>query len=279
MSRPIPHHTAVAGHPGVTVVDGGAERPMLVSTLGAFSRLDPFETDRYQRLAALQRRRIAIVETPGWTKGTRLDPIAREELRKGSFTAVGRFMGESVTAVAELNAGEPVSLLGYSMGCSTATAMAAWFTDQGFCVRHLTLVEPVAITPRNPSVLFARNSWEGLFSVKHLRENHGIHEIPSPSQASWGDRRRLPEPLHLLWALSRGRLAEQVCALARQAPDLAVSLIHGGASRLVSTRDLQALADVLLGLGVRVQVQTVDGAHHALWHSRPTVGQLAQAIG
>lgn len=279
MSRPTPHHIAVTGHPGVTVIDGGVERPPLVSTLGAFSRLDPFETDRYQRLAAIQQRRIAIVETPGWTKGTRLPPIAREELRKGSFTTVGRLMGEAVTAVADLAVGGPVSVLGYSMGCSTATAMAGWFTDHGVCVRHLTLIEPVAITPRHPSVLLARNSWEGLFSVKHLRENKGIHEIPSPSLASWGDRRRIPEPLHLLWALSRGRLAEQVTALARRAPGLAVSLINGGASRLVSKKDLQALAEALLGLGVRVQVRTVDGAHHALWHSRPTVGQLAQVIG
>lgn len=263
----------------MTVIDGGVERSTLVSTLGAFSRLDPFETDRYQRLAAFQKRRIAIVETPGWTKGTKLDPMAREELRQGSFASVGRLMGEAVTAVADLGGGEPVSVLGYSMGCSTATAMADWFTGQDLRVCHLTLVEPVAITPRNPSVLLARNSWEGLFSVKHLRENHGIHEIPSPSLASWGDRRRLPEPLHLLWALSRGRLAEQVSALAKRVPGLAVTLINGGASRLVCKKDLQSLADVLLSLGVRVQVQTVDGAHHALWHSRPTVRQLAQAIG
>ncbi|WP_432558272.1 hypothetical protein [Granulicoccus sp. GXG6511] len=279
MSRPIPQHTAVPGHPGVTMIDGGAERPTLVSTLGAFSRLDPFETDRYQRLAALQHRRIAIVETPGWTKGTKLDRTAREELRKGHFAGVGRSMGQAVAAVADLDTGSPVSVLGYSMGCSTATAMAHWFAREGVPVCHLTLVEPVAITPRHPSVLFARNSWEGLFSAKHLRENHGLAEIPTPSLASWGDRRRIPEPLHLLWALSRGRLAEQVTALARSAPGLAITLIHGSASRLVSKKDLRRLSAALLGLGVRVQVQTVGGAHHALWHSRPTVDRLAQAIG
>lgn len=279
MTRPIPHHTSIPGHPGVTLIDGGEDQPPLVSTLGAFSRLDPFETDRYQRLAALQHRRIAVVETPGWTKGTRLDRIALAELRRGEFGAIGRRMGESAATVAGLERGSPVSVLGYSMGCSTATAMATWFADQGIGVRHLTLVEPVALTARRPAVLMACNTWEGVFSAKHLRENRGVAEIPTPSAASWGDRRRLPEPLHLLWALSRGRLAEQVTGLARRTPGLGVTLIRGGASRLVSRTAVQDLAAALRAAGTTVDVRVVTGAHHALWHSRPMVGQLADAIG
>lgn len=206
MSRPIPHHTSVPGHPGVTVIDGGNAQPTLVSTLGAFSRLDPFETDRYQRLAALQERRIAIVETPGWTKGTKLDRIARAELRAGRFTSIGRAMGESAATVVGLEPGSEASVLGYSLGCSTATAMAAWFVDRGIRLRHLTLVEPVALTPRTPSRLVAVNTWEGLFSARHLRENRALDDLPKSSAANFGDTRRLPDPLHLLWALSRGRL-------------------------------------------------------------------------
>lgn len=279
MTRPIPHHTSVPGHPGVTVVDGGDAQPTLVSTLGAFSKLDPFETDRYQRLAALQQRRIAIVETPGWTKGTSLDRLARQELRAGQFTSIGRAMGESVAAVVDLETGSDVSVLGYSLGCSTATAMATWFVEQGLRLRHLTLVEPVALTPRTPSRLLAVNTWEGLFSAKHLRENRALAEIPKSSTWSFGDRRRLPEPLHLLWALSRGRLPEQVTALARSTPGLGVTLIRGGSSQLVRKEDVRALGAVLRGLGADVELRVVTGAHHSLWHSRPMVGRLAEAIG
>lgn len=279
MSRPIPHHTTVPGHPGVTVIDGGDAQPTLVSTLGAFSRLDPFETDRYQRLAALQGRRIAIVETPGWTKGTRLDRAARVELRSGGFTSIGRAMGESVTSVTGLGAGADVSVLGYSLGCSTATAMASWFVDEGLRLRHLTLVEPVAVTPRTPSRLVAVNTWEGLFSGKHLRENRTLTDLPKSSVLNLGDHRRFPEPLHLLWALSRGRLPEQVTALARAMPGLGVTLIRGGSSQLVNKNDVRALGAVLRSLGADVELRVVSGAHHALWHSRPMVGRLAEAIG
>lgn len=279
MSRPIPHHTSVPGHPGVTVIDGGNAQPTLVSTLGAFSRLDPFETDRYQRLAALQERRIAIVETPGWTKGTKLDRIARAELRAGRFTSIGRAMGESAATVVGLEPGSEASVLGYSLGCSTATAMAAWFVDRGIRLRHLTLVEPVALTPRTPSRLVAVNTWEGLFSARHLRENRALDDLPKSSAANFGDTRRLPDPLHLLWALSRGRLPEQVTALARRTPGLGVTLIRGGSSQLVRKKDIRALGAVLRALGADVELRVVTGAHHALWHSRPMVGRLAEAIG
>jgi hypothetical protein len=279
VSRPIPHQVRVPGYPGVTVLDGGDRAPTLVSTLGAFSRLDPFETDRYQRLAAAQHRRIAVVETPGWAKGTRLTPSARAELRLGEFGAIGAAMGESVVAAAGLDAGDEVSVLGYSLGCSTATAMTRWYAEHGLRVRHLTLVEPVALVPMKPTELLARNTWEGLFARRHLQENHHLTEIPAPSVVNLGAGQRLPEPLHLLWALSRGRLADTVCEAARAYPGLAVTLIRGGSSRLVDHRAVRTLAARLRELGATVDTRVVVGAHHALWHSRPTVGRLAEAIG
>lgn len=279
MSRPIPRHVRVPGHPGVTVIDGGNRAPTLISTLGAFSKLDPFETDRYQRLAQEQHRRIAVVETPGWTKGTRLTRTAREELRSGRFHAIGTSMAEAVVSAAKLGPGDEVSVLGYSMGCSTATAMALWYAKTGWKVRHLTLVEPVALVPMHPTELLARNAWEGLFARRHLQENLHLTEIPTPSAVHFGDRRRLPEPLYLLWALSRGRLGEAACAVARTCPGLAVTLIRGGSSRLVDPRAVRGLAVGLRELGASVDNRIVVGAHHALWHSRPTVGRLAEAIG
>lgn len=279
MSKPIPRHVAVPGHPGVTVLDGGSQAPTLISTLGAFSRLDPFETDRYQRLAAAQHRQVAVVETPGWTKGTRLGRTAREQLRTGNFHAIGTSMGEAVVSAAHLEPGAEVSVLGYSMGCSTATAMALWYAENGLRVRHLTLVEPVALVAMNPTELVARNTWEGLFARRHLQENHHLAEIPTPSLAHLGDRRRLPDPLRLIWALSRGRLAEAVCEVALACPGLAVTLIRGGSSRLVDHRAVRALAASLRELGATVDTRIVVGGHHALWHSRPTVGRLAEAIG
>ena len=279
MTRPLPHHVRVPGHPGVTVIDGGDRAPTLVSTLGAFSRLDPFETDRYQRLAVAQHRRIVVVETPGWTRGTRLTASARAELRLGGFGAVGASMGESVLAAAGLAGGDEVSVLGYSLGCSTATAMTRWYAEQGLRIRHLTLVEPVGLVPMTPTALVARNTWEGLFARRHLRENHHLTEVPAPSALSLGDSRRLPEPAHLLWALCRGLLADAVCDAARACPGLAVTLIRGGSSRLVDPPALRALAQRLRGLGATVDTRVVVGAHHALWHSRPTVDRLADAIG
>lgn len=279
MSRPIPQHTRIPGHPGVTIVDGGSAAPTLVSTLGAFSRLDPFETDRYQRLAALQHRRIAIVETPGWTKGTRLNRTARAQLRRGDFSEIGAMMGRSVVAVAGLESGAEVSVLGYSLGCSTATAMATWFAENGLRLRHLTLVEPVALASMTPAELAARNSWEGIFAHRHLKENSLVSEIPKASMASWGDTRRLPEPFHLLWALSRGRLTDHVCAAANLAPGLAVTVIRGGSSRLVDQAAVRTLAGRVRDCGGSVDTRIVIGGRHALWHSRPTVDALAEAIG
>lgn len=279
MSRPIPRHVRVPGHPGVTVIDGGTHAPTLISTLGAFSRLDPFEIDRYQRLAAAQQRRVAVVETPGWTKGTRLTRTAREQLRNGDFHAIGTSMGEAVVSAAHLRPGDEVSVLGYSMGCSTATAMALWCAEHNVKLRHLTLVEPVALVPMHPTELVARNTWEGLFVRRHLQENNRLPEIPAPSMAHLGDRRRFPDPLHLLWALSRGRLGQAVGEVVRRCPGLAVTLIRGGSSRLVDEGAVRALAASLRDLGATVDTRIVVGAHHALWHSRPTVGRLAEAIG
>lgn len=279
MSKPIPRHVGVPGHPGVTVIDGGSRAPTLISTLGAFSRLDPFETDRYQRLATAQHRRVAVVETPGWTKGTRLTRTDREQLRSGEFHSIGTSMGEAVVRAAHVAPGEEVSVLGYSMGCSTATAMALWCAENELKLRHLTLVEPVALVAMPPTELVARNTWEGLFARRHLQENHHLTEIPTPSVGHLGDRRRLPDPLHLLWALSRGRLGDAVREVARTCPGLAVTLIRGGSSRLVDQGAVRALAASLHELGATVDTRIVVGAHHALWHSRPTVGRLAEAIG
>lgn len=264
----------------VAVIDGGEERTPLVATLGIVARIDDFELARYRYLAAMQRRRIVVVDTPGWLLGSPRSGTVRTDLRQGSFRGVASHMLEALHGTVPELLNDPVCMVGYSMGCSSAAALARQLVEAGVALPHLTLVEPVAIKKLNMVRLGVRNQREAL-TRWHASDNRAIGWAPKQSP-------RPPMPAvapgalstlgHFAWALSRGQLAEDLTMLIKVSPS-AFSIINGADSRLAPTPATKAFAALLRSAGARVEHHTVPRGRHGLWNSIPVVEQVSAWIG
>lgn len=241
-------------------------RPTLVATLGAFA-VAADEQDRYHRLAAGQRRTVLLVETPGWHPDhAPLTVPARRGLLAGDFSGVA---AQQWAAVSQLELDGPVSLIGYSLGASTATALAGLLTHRGRPPTHLSLVEPVAIEAIAPLTLLRRNRWEAR------------HSDSSRSQPTKG----WPTPLGthqldmalLAWGLTRGGLRRGLPALT--AAGVPLTLLRGAGSRLCPPA---AFADLVTGAattGGRLRSKVYAGHNHSLWQGAQPLAGLTELIG
>lgn len=241
-------------------------RPTLVATLGAFA-VAADEQDRYHRLAASQRRTVLLVETPGWHPDhAPLTARARRDLLGGDFSGVA---AQQWAAVAQLEFDEPVSLVGYSLGASTATAMAGLLTHLGRPPTHLSLVEPVAIEAITPLTLLRRNRWEA------------HHSDSSRSQR----RKGWPTPVGthqldmalLAWGLTRGGLCRELPALA--AAGVPLTLLRGAGSRLCPSAAFADLVTAAAATGGRLRSRVYAGRNHSLWQGAAPLAGLTELIG
>lgn len=264
----------------VAVIEGGRERTPLVATLGIVARIDDFELARYRYLAVMQQRRIVVVDTPGWLLGSPRSGTVRTDLRQGSFRGVASHMLDALRGTVPEMLNHPVSMVGYSMGCSSAAALARQLVEAGVTVPHMTLVEPVAIKKLNMVRLGVRNQREAL-TRWHAADNRHLSWAPKPSRApvqataGFGPLSTLG---HFAWALSRGQLTEDLIRLST-ASDTAFSIINGADSRLSPTPATKAFAAQLRGAGANVEHHTVARGRHGLWNSLPVVEQVSAWIG
>lgn len=245
------------------------EFPTLLATLGAFAVARDAELDRYVALAERQARTVVIVDTPGWEpERAGLSPATRRDLVAGSCRGAAAQMLRSVRAGVPGIHDAPISLVGYSLGASTAAAIGVLLTQQRHRPAYLTLVEPVAVAVTSPLTLLRRNLWEANHAP--VRRSEPSKEWPSPFGVHTLDMALL------LWSLTRAGLRSDLAILADAG--VPISLLRGKDSRLCPA---DGFADVSLttARSTRLRARTVQGQSHSLWHDPRVVADLATLVG
>lgn len=244
--------------------------------------LDPFELQRFSAISAITGRRLVVVETPGiGLTGTRLSWLERRQLVRGRFRALGSRLlavADDVAArVAPIDGWAPSSvtgLLGYSLGCSIVSGMAAAAQAQGRSLAEIVLVEPVGAQRRSLRRLIARVRQEDDVVDEYLDETVGVRGMVPPSDRltpavlPW--RHRGDQGL-LGAALAGGRLGSELPVL--EATRLV--LVRGSTSFLVGPEAVQRL---VAQVRVRDVTEIVLPGGHGLWHSVPRVRSLAHEL-
>lgn len=252
--------------------------PPLIATLGIMAELNEFEIARYRYLAALQQRPVIVLDTPGWLATQGQSARSWSSLRRGSFAKVADDMYAALKQAVPEKLDGPVSLLGYSMGCSSGSALAWRLAKAAIPVAAVTLVEPVAIEKTDIIRLGVRNSRENLRLGRHLAENDELVDIPRSAATVVSDPAAWTTLAHLAWALTRAEMPHVLGKLtALNHP--AYTLIHGGSSRLAPTAAVTRLAEHLRKGGSPVQIISVPNGRHGLWQSFPLVEKLSPFIG
>lgn len=261
----------------VAAVTPPHHRRTCVVAMGFGAWLDPFELQRFTRLAQALRVRLLVVESPGLgNPGTSLTRRERGALLTGRYTPVARRMLAAATSVIPKR--ERVHLLGYSMGASIVTAMAADRSSPP--ALSLTLIEPVATRVWNPAALVTAVHRENGLIDSYLLENRNIpgsiipsDRIPHAPQPA----RKARDQFLLAAGLVRGRIGPDLQQCADSHPHLPVMLVHGRASLLSRPAQVASLARSARERGLTVTDTTVDGGH-GLWQSLPRVEDLATHI-
>ncbi|WP_026926198.1 alpha/beta fold hydrolase [Granulicoccus phenolivorans] len=277
MTETVIDHTRL--HVAVIEPDGPRSgAPPLIATLGIMAELNDFEVARYRYLASLQRRPVLVLDTPGWLASQGQSTRSWSSLRRGSFAKVADDMYAALKQAAPEFLDEPVSVIGYSMGCSSGSALAWRLAKAAIPVRAVTLVEPVAIEKTDVIRLGVRNGRENLRLGRHLADNADLVDVPRSEPTVVSDPAAWTTLAHLVWALSRAEMPHVLGKLtALNHP--AYTLIHGGSSRLAPAGAVTRLAEHLRKGGSPVQVVTVPKGRHGLWQSFPVVETLSPFIG
>lgn len=240
--------------------------PPLVATLGAFA-VGADELDRYRGIAASQRRTVLLVETPGWHPDhAPLTARARRDLAGGKFAGVA---AQQWRAVEALLAEGPVSLIGYSLGASTATAIATLLTELGRPPSHLSLIEPVAIEVIDPLTLLRRNRWEA-------RHTTSAGSQPRKGWPTPLGRHQLDMAL-LVWGLTRAGLRRELPALA--AAGVPITLLRGAGSRLCPSGPFADLVTGAVATTGSLRSRVYAGRNHSLWQGGDALDGLTELIG
>ena len=164
---------------------------------------------------------------------------------------------------------EVMQVLGYSTGCSLATAALPALAEWG-PIEGLSLVEPVAITRRALTTLQADNlaDWARLPWV-HATNRHHDWVLHTRRRQSIEPRVQ-PSPVDLL-AIAFVLAGEELMA-ALESVDLArVALVRGERSSLCRRPDFERLDARLAERGIPGPTITVPALGHQLWHSFPTI--------
>jgi pimeloyl-ACP methyl ester carboxylesterase len=260
---------------GVRIATVTPERPhgTCVVAMGFGAWHDAFELQRFTRLAGLLGVRLVVLETPGLGyEGTALTRRERAALLSGRYSRLGARMMAAATSAT--GPGEPVHLLGYSLGTSVAAAMAA--SRHAPRISSLVLVEPVAARTWNPLVLARSVAEEDAVIDDYLDETAGVPDAVAPSDRVDGapsPARNQLDQLLLGTALSWGRLAGDLGRFASRQPAPDVLVVHGSASVLSPPATNAALVRWLATLGCRVSDVEMEGSH-GIWQSLPRVDVL-----
>ena len=264
---------------GVRIATVAPERPhgTCVVAMGFGAWLEPFELQRFSRLADQLGVRLVVLETPGLGyEGTALTRRERAALLAGRYSPLGSRMMAAATSVT--GRGEPVHLLGYSLGTSIAAAMAA--SRHAPPISSLVLVEPVAARTWNPLVLARSVGEEDAVIDDYLDETAAVPDAVAPSDRVDGapdPARNQLDQLLLATALGWGRLAHDLGRFASRQPSPDVLVVHGSTSVLSSPQATASLAQELDAMRCRVTDVEIEGGH-GIWQSLPRVDLLGEHV-
>lgn len=239
--------------------------------------LGHWEMAKCQYLAAATGLQVVITEIPGMSRyGAPIPRAVRVDMLHGmvsSWADLNLRYVEAALEAAEIADPELVHVLGYSTGCSLATAALPTLTEWG-PIRGLSLVEPVAISRRNIMSLHAHNMLDLGRMPAALATNLGHDWV---MRAYSGERRNTRVkygPVDLLaiaTVLASDDLRQRLEGIVVQR----CALVRGARSSLCRQRDFDQVDASLAERGIPGPTITVENLGHQLWHSFPTITALA----
>lgn len=276
----------LAARPGVRidalVATPDAASGVLVHFPGFNTALGPWEAARSSWLARASGRQVVEVELPGMSRhGDPLPRAVRAELLRGSCVAWAELTLDYVRDAIARSCAEPaagIEVLGFSTGCSLATAALPGLADLG-PVGRLVLVEPVALSRRSVASLEADNLLDAGRMPFALATNRGHAEVMAARRA----QSRQPsvhygfaDLIAIATMLSGDELGRDIAEL--RVPVGSCAIARGAHSALCRRAGFDALDATLSRVGIGGPTITVEGHGHQLWHSFPAfiglVGQL-----
>jgi hypothetical protein len=253
---------------------------VLVYFPGFNTPLGPWETAKCQYLAQATSMQVVLTEIPGMSRyGDPIPRTIRAEMLRGRTGAWAdlnlAYLGAAIDAgwVAHPST---VQALGYSTGCSLATAALPALAELG-PIAGLNLVEPVAISRRNLASLEAHNMLDFGRMPLVLATNLGHDWVMSAYRRQWREPSVKYGPADLL-AIATVLSGED---LSRRLDDVALvrcALARGSRSSLCRRADFEKVDASLEARGVGGPTVTVEGLGHQLWHSFPVVTHLIEAM-
>ena len=242
--------------------------------------LGRWEQAKCQYLAAATGLQVVITEIPGMSRyGASIPRAVRVDMMHGKVSSWAELNLRYVEAALEASGmARPaqVHVLGYSTGCSLATAALPTLTEWG-PIRGLNLVEPVAISRRNIMSLHAHNMLDlGRMPVA-LATNLGHDWVMRAYNGERRNTRVKYGPVDLLaiaTVLAGDDLRQRLEHIAVQR----CALVRGARSSLCRQRDFDLVDASLAERGIPGPTITVENLGHQLWHSFPTVTALAHAM-
>lgn len=255
-------------------------RGVLVYFPGFNTPLGEWEVAKCQFLAEATSLTVVMTEIPGMSRYR--DPIPatvrRDMLRRriDSWAELNlAYFAEAFRAGGVTNT-ETMQVLGYSTGCSLATAALGQLGEWG-PIEGLNLVEPVAIVQRSLASLQADNlaDW-GRLPWVHATNRH--HDWVVATR-----RRQLREPsVHYsavdLLAIAQVLASEGLLAELERADLARCAIARGERSSLCRLGDFEKLDATLAERGIAGPSITVPKLGHQLWHSFPTLVALVTAM-
>lgn len=277
------------------------------------SRADTLEYARATMLAARMNARVIYVETPGvsidtanpmHTKAGHPSPRQLFSVANGNFDPLAKAQLDAVDSVLDLQDGQEVRFIGYSMGAWSVATMAKLlarhhFKDKQIVIPRIDLIEAVNDQKYSLSDLVHNIGQEAQYTERYLNEENHENGLSKTLLAAWEtetDDRRAIASLNrrqglILKALPIG-LRKGFADSLMQAVDESshtTRLTEGSINlwraneSVIARREANIYTAAHLG---RVATQVtevyptirdkVKGHHHAIVHSLGTIANLAE---
>lgn len=253
---------------------------VLVYFPGFNTPLGPWEALKCQHLAGLTGLAVVLTEIPGMSRfGDPIPKPVRTDLRRHHSESWAEL---NLTYIAEafrlggVRNTATMQVLGYSTGCSLATAALPVLSGWG-PIEGLNLVEPVAISERNVARLQAHNLADWGRLPRALATNVGHDHVMAARRGQYREPSVHYSATDLM-AIGQVLASED---LRRQLADVELArcaIARGSRSSLCRLADFTTLDGLLERRGIPGPTITVQGLGHQLWHSFPTLVGLAEAM-
>lgn len=277
------------------------------------SRADTLEYARATMLAARMEARVVYVETPGVGINI-VDPlrtaIGRPSARQlfnvasGNFDPLAKAQLDAVDSVLDLQDGQEVRLIGYSMGAWAVATMAKLlarrhFTDKQILIPRIDLIEAVNDQKYTLSDLIRNINQEAQYTERYLTDENNENGLSETLLGAWrtetDDRKAIPTLNRrqglILKALPIGlrKGFADTLALAVEESNGTTCLSEGSINlwraneSVIARQEANTFTAAQLG---RVATQVTEvyptlgdklkGHHHAIVHSLGAIANLAE---